>query len=190
MRWRSSWASGMASLWSRLTTRSLGTLTALSILYSIRAARLRSSSTFSPSVSPPPSLPCSPACCRVLNVVAWVGVVMYLPAWMPGAGFKRLARSVRGSIRDMEYIPLRRVQQAMVRLPLPSSSFINTDGGVIRRVRVRGVGACGFGCCMCCGHGVCDVVYYGGWTDRLRARGSPRWRARSSRRRCARRAGS
>ena len=136
-------------------------------------------------------LRCSPACCRVLNVVDWwVGAVKYLPAWMPGAGFKRLARSVRGSIRDMEYIPLRRVQQAMVRLPLPSSSFINTDGGVIRRVRVRGVGACGFGCCMCCGHGVCDVVYYGGWTDRLRARGSPRWRARSSRRRCARRAGS
>lgn len=40
----------------------------------------------------------------------------YLPAWMPGAGFKRLAREVRGSIRDMEYIPLRRVQQAMVRI--------------------------------------------------------------------------
>ena len=60
MRWRSSWASGMASLLSRLTTRSLGTLTALFILSSIRADRLRSSSTFSPSVSPPfpPLLPC------------------------------------------------------------------------------------------------------------------------------------
>ena len=39
---------------------------------------------------------------------------------MPGAGFKRLAEQVRGSIRDMEYIPLRRVQQAMVRASLPS----------------------------------------------------------------------
>ncbi|KAH9917059.1 cytochrome P450 monooxygenase [Fomitopsis serialis] len=35
-------------------------------------------------------------------------VLKYLPAWMPGAGFKRLARQVQGSIRDMEYIPLRR----------------------------------------------------------------------------------
>ncbi|KAI0712884.1 cytochrome P450 monooxygenase [Fomitopsis betulina] len=37
----------------------------------------------------------------------------YLPAWMPGAGFKRLARNVQGSIRDMEYTPLRHVRQAM-----------------------------------------------------------------------------
>ncbi|EPS93953.1 hypothetical protein FOMPIDRAFT_1170091 [Fomitopsis schrenkii] len=46
-------------------------------------------------------------------LVDFFPILKYLPAWMPGAGFKRLARQVQGSIRDMEYIPLRRVRQAM-----------------------------------------------------------------------------
>ncbi|KAH9834659.1 cytochrome P450 [Rhodofomes roseus] len=46
-------------------------------------------------------------------LVDFFPILKYLPAWMPGAGFKRLARQVQGSIRDMEYIPLRRVQKAM-----------------------------------------------------------------------------
>ncbi|KZT69359.1 cytochrome P450 [Daedalea quercina L-15889] len=46
-------------------------------------------------------------------LVDFFPILKYLPAWMPGAGFKTLAQQVRGSIRDMEYMPLRRVQKAM-----------------------------------------------------------------------------
>ena len=47
-------------------------------------------------------------------------IVKYVPAWLPGMGFKRMGLQARGLIRDMERIPLERVKNEMVCLTRPT----------------------------------------------------------------------
>jgi hypothetical protein len=45
----------------------------------------------------------------------WAGTVRHVPAWMPGAGFQRLAAAGRAMRDDMVNTPLELVQSRMVR---------------------------------------------------------------------------
>jgi hypothetical protein len=47
----------------------------------------------------------------------WAGTVRHVPAWMPGAGFQRLAAVGRAMRDDMVNTPLELVQSRMVREP-------------------------------------------------------------------------
>ncbi|KAH9917058.1 cytochrome P450 [Fomitopsis serialis] len=46
-------------------------------------------------------------------LVDFIPLLKYVPAWMPGMGFKRRGLRARGLIKDMERIPLERVKREM-----------------------------------------------------------------------------